>query len=123
VATGEDTVEIASVMAQHRKNEPGAFFARPARADLVSAAGFLTLAFVARSVERSGDLSDMRKALAAAPHHGDTPLPFSSSVGPGSVRLDLELPADFFADVTAMIISQSSKLKGVFEKRSAKPVQ
>ncbi|HKY36940.1 MAG TPA: hypothetical protein VJN18_13425 [Polyangiaceae bacterium] len=117
VATGQDVVEIASVMAQHRKNEPGAFFARPARADLVTAVGFFTLAFVARSIERSGDVADVRKALTAAPHHGDTPLPFSSTVGPGSARVDLELPANFFADVTAMIISSSGKLKGVLEKR------
>jgi len=116
VATGQDTVEITSVMAQHRKNEPGAVFARPARAELVTVAGFFTLAFFGRSLERSKDISDVSKALATTPHHGATPLPFSSSVGQGTARVDLELPAHFFADVSAMIISSSGKLKGVLAK-------
>jgi hypothetical protein len=117
VATGQDTVEISSVMAQHRKSEPGAFFARPARPDLVAAAGFFTLAFFGRSLERSKEISEISKALAAAPHHGDTPLPFATSTAPGSARFDLELPAAFFADVSAMAVSSSGKLKGVLEKQ------
>ena len=113
VASGEDATEIARVMAEHKKNEPGAFFARPARAEAVTAAGFFTLAYAARTLERSGDVTDLRRALAAAPHHGDTPLPFSTSVG----RFDIEAPADFFSDVSAMAVSAGGRrMKDVLEK-------
>jgi hypothetical protein len=72
---------------------------------------------VARSLERSSNIPEARKALSTAPHHGETPLPFSTTVGAGTTRVDVELPAAFFSDVTAAMVSASGKLGRVFEKR------
>jgi hypothetical protein len=44
-------------------------------------------------------------------------LPFATSTAPGSARFDLELPAAFFADLSAMAVSSSGKLKGVLDSR------
>ncbi len=125
VATGENAAEIGRVLGEHRKNEPGAFFARPARSDLVTSAGFFTLAYLARTFERSANLPEVRRALTIAPHHGATPIPFSTTTGPGSARFDLELPADLFGDLSAMAASAGGPLKDALEKRSSRsrPVQ
>jgi hypothetical protein len=115
--TGEDTAEIVRVMAEHKKSEPGAVFARPAGAKLVTSAGFVTLASVARTLERSSNVPEARKALGAAPHRGETPLPYSTSVGTGTTRVDVELPAAFFGDVATALVSASGRLGRVLEKR------
>jgi hypothetical protein len=102
---------MARVMAEHRKSEPGMLFAKPARNDKIVAAGFLTLAHVARAVERSTKKPEIGKAVASAPNHGETPIPFSTTVGAGSARLDLEVPAAVFSDTTAAVISAAPALK------------
>jgi hypothetical protein len=111
VLTGDDPKEMARVMAEHRKSEPGMLFAKPARNDKIVAAGFLTLAYVARAVERSTKKPEIGKAVASAPNHGETPIPFSTTVGAGSARVDLELPAAVFSDTTAAVISAAPALK------------
>ena len=109
--TGDDPKEMARVMAEHRKSEPGAFFARPARNDKIIAVGFMTLAYVARAIERSTKTPEIGKAVASAPNHGETPIPFSTTVGTGSARVDLEVPAAVFADTTATVISATPTMK------------
>jgi hypothetical protein len=111
VLTGDDPKEMARVMTEHRKSEPGMLFAKPARNDKVLAAGFLTLAYVARAVERSAKKPEIGKAVASAPNHGETPIPFSTTVGAGSARVDVELPAAVFSDTTAAIVSAAPTLK------------
>jgi hypothetical protein len=49
--------------------------------------------------------------VASAPNHGETPIPFSTTVGAGSARVDLELPAAVFSDTTAAVISAAPVLK------------
>lgn len=117
LATGEDTAEIARVMAEHRKSEPGVFFAKPPRADGVTAVGFFTLAYLARSFERSANLPELRRGMAAAPHRGETPIPYSAGTTPGSVRFDIELPAAAFADASAAAAAAGSSVKDALEKR------
>jgi len=114
--TGDDTKEMARVMAEHRKSEPGVFFAKPAHNDKVIAAGFVTLAYVARSLERSTKKQEFGKALAAAPHHGETPISFSTTVGTGSARVDVEVPAAVFSDASAAVVSAGPAFKDTLDK-------
>lgn len=121
VCWGETSGEIEHAMAEHRKSEPGAFFARPARSEPVGSAGFFTIAGIARAIERSNDVAEVRRAISAAPHRGETAIPFSTASGPGSARFDLELPAAALADIVAMAMGIGG---GVLEKRSpAQPLQ
>lgn len=115
--TGDDTKEMARVMAEHRKTDPGVFFAKPAHNDKVIAAGFVTLAYVARSLERSTKKHEVGKAVAAAPHHGETPISFSSAVGPGSARLDVEVPAAVFSDASAAVVAAWPAFKDALDKQ------
>jgi hypothetical protein len=114
VLTGDDPKEMARVMAEHRKSEPGLSFAKPARSDKIIAAGFMTLAYVARTVERRAKKPEIGKAVAGAPNHGETPIPFSSTVGTGSARVDVEIPAAVFGDTTAAAVSVAPSMKDVF---------
>jgi hypothetical protein len=107
---------MARVMAEHKKGEPGAFFAKPARSDKVTVAGYLTLAFNGRYVERLAKQPEVGKAVAAAPSHGETPIPFATTVGPGSARFDFELPAAAFSDASAAAVRAAGPLKGAFDK-------
>jgi len=117
LASGKDTQEIARVMLEHRKSEPGAVFARTSRQGKVIAAGFLTLALVARRLETLAKVPELGTALAAAPQHGETPIPFSSTTGPGSARFDIELPAAAFADVAVTAVRAGPALKDSFNER------
>ncbi len=115
--TGDDTKEMARVMGEHRKAEPGIFFAKPVHNDRVIAAGFMTLAYVARSLERSTKKHDVGKAVAAAPHHGETPISFSSTVGAGSARVDIEVPSAVFSDASAAAVSAGPAFKDALDKQ------
>jgi len=119
VITGDDTKEMTRVMLEHKKSEPGAFFAKPAHNDKIVAAGFLTLAYLARTIERSSKQPELGKALATTPSRGQTPIPFSTTVGPGSARLDLEVPASVFSDASAAAVSAGPKLKDVLKPQSS----
>ncbi len=117
VLTGDDTKEMARVMTEHRKAEPGVYFAKPAHNDKVIAAGFLTLAYVARSLDRSTKKHDVGKAVAAAPHHGESPISFSTSVGAGSARVDIEVPAAVFSDASAAAVSAGTAFKDALDNQ------
>jgi hypothetical protein len=106
---------MARVMSEGRKNEPGMPFAKPAHADKVTFAGFLTLNYVAHSVARSTNNAEIMKALALSPHHGETPIPFSVSAGPGSLRFDLEVPADAMTDSSSAIVNGGPSLRSTLE--------
>jgi hypothetical protein len=114
--TGDDTQEMTRVMAEHRKSAPGALFAKPAHNDKIVAAGFFTLAYMARTLERSTQKPELGKAVASAPNHGQTPIPFSTTVGPGSARFDLELPAAVFTDASAAAVSAGPAFKDALDK-------
>jgi hypothetical protein len=116
VITGDDTREMARVMAEHRKSEPGTPLAKPARSDKVTLAGFITLGFIARYVERAAKQPEVGKAVASAPNRGETPIPFATTMGPGSARFDFELPAAAFSDTSAAAARAAGSLKGAFEK-------
>ncbi len=113
VLMGDDTHEMARVMAEHKKNEPGAFFAKPVHNDKVIAAGFVTLAYVAHSLERRAKQAELSKAVAATPQRGETPISFSSTVAPGTARVDVEVPATVFSDAAAAAAAAGPALKGV----------
>jgi hypothetical protein len=110
VLTGDDPAEMSKVMAEHRKAEPGMFFAKPARNDKVLVAGFMTLRYLARVIERSGKTDAVTKALAAAPHHGETPITFSTTTGPGSARADIEVPSAVFTDASAAAVAAGAQV-------------
>jgi hypothetical protein len=117
VMTGDDTQEMARVMAEHRKSEPGAAFAKPAHSDKIVAAGFFTLAYMARTLERGSKKPEVGKAVAATPNHGQTPIAFSTTVGAGSARVDIELPAAVFADASAAIASSAPAFKDALDTK------
>ncbi len=117
VLTGDDPVEMSRVMAEHRKAEPGLFFAKPARNDKVMMAGFVTLAYLGRALERSAKSQGLGKALAAAPQHGEAPISFSTTVAAGSARVDLEIPAAAFSDASAAVVSAGPALKDALQSR------
>jgi hypothetical protein len=117
VMTGDDTKEMARVMAEHKKNEPGAFFARPAHNDKVVTAGFLTLAYMARAIGRSAKKPEISRAVAGTPNHGESPISFSSSVGPGTARVDIEVPAAVFSDASAAAVAAGPMLKDVLDAK------
>lgn len=116
VLSGDDPAEMARVMAEHKKNEPGAFFARPQHNESVAAAGYLTLNYFAHALARSANSDAFMKALSSTPHRGETPLTFSSTVGPGSARVDFELPADAFADGSAAAVASGGAMKDALDK-------
>lgn len=116
VLSGDDPKEMARVMAEHKKSEPGLVFARPQHNERVAMAGFLTLGYVAHAVSRSMSSDAFLKGLSAAPHRGETPITFSSTVGPGSARVDFEVSADTFADGSAAAISSGGAMKDALEK-------
>lgn len=116
VLTGDDPVEMSRVMAEHKKPEPGLFFAKPARNDKVLMAGFMTLGYLAHALERSANSEGVAKALAAAPHHGEAPITLSSTTGPGSARIDVEVPAAVFADLSATAMAAGPALKDALRK-------
>ena len=116
VLTGDDPAEMSRVMAEHRKAEPGMFFAKPARNDKVLLAGFVTLGYLAQAIERSAKASGVAKALAAAPHHGEAPISFSTTTGPGTARVDVEVPAAVFADVSATVVTAGPALRDALQK-------
>ena len=103
-------------MAEHRKSEPGLSLAKPARSDNVTMAGFITLGFIARYVERLSKQPEVGKAVAAAPARGQTPIPFATTLGSGSARFDFELPAAAFSDTSAAAMRAAGPLKGAFDK-------
>lgn len=115
VLTGDDPAEMTKVMAEHRKAEPGMFFAKPARNDKVLLAGFMTLNYIARTIERSGKTEGVSKALAAAPNHGETPITFSTTVGPGTARADIEVPSAVFTDASAAAMAAGPALKNALK--------
>jgi hypothetical protein len=116
VLTGDDAAEMSRVMAEHRKADPGMFFAKPARNDKVIMAGFFTLAYLAHAIERSANQDGISKAVAAAPNHGEAPITFSTTTGPGSARFDVEVPAAAFTDTSAAIVAAAPAFKDAFEK-------
>ena len=117
--SGDDPKEMTRVMAEQKKNEPGAFFAKPAHNDRVVAAGFVTLAYLARSFDRNLAMQHgmkpggVGKALGNAPNHGESPLSFSTTTGPGTARLDVEVPAAAFSDASAAFAAAAPALKDV----------
>ncbi|RYZ08588.1 MAG: hypothetical protein EOO73_06965 [Myxococcales bacterium] len=111
VLTGDDPVEMSRVMAEHRKAEPGMFFAKPVHNDRVLLAGFMTLNYLARAIERSGKTNGVSKALAAAPNHGESPITFSTTTAPGSARADIEVPSAVFTDASAAVMAAGPALK------------
>jgi hypothetical protein len=117
VLNGDDKKEMARVMAEHKKAEPGVPFAKPAHNERVISAGFLTLAHIARSLERSREMPKLSKALANAPSHGSSPISFSSTVGAGSARIDVEIPAAVLSDVSSATISLGPQLKDALEPK------
>jgi hypothetical protein len=117
LGVGADTAEIARVVAEQKKAEPGALFAKPAHSEKVLMAGFLTLKLLARTLGVSLKEPELGKAMAAAPHHGETPIPFSTSVGPGSARVDLELPAAAFADATASAMRAAPAVRDAIQRQ------
>jgi hypothetical protein len=123
VLTGDDPAEMSRVMAEHRKADPGMFFAKPARNDKVLMAGFMTLAYFAHAIERSANQDGISKAVAASPNHGESPITFSTTTGPGSARVDTEIPASVFTDASAAIVAAAPLLKSAFEKRGNSELQ
>ncbi|HEY6077722.1 MAG TPA: hypothetical protein VIW29_02915, partial [Polyangiaceae bacterium] len=117
VLTGDDTREMSRVMGEHKKAESGAKLLKPARSGKIVAAGFLTLAYVGRHIERLAKDARISKAIASTPQHGATPIPFSSTTAPGSARLDLEIPAAVFSDASAAAVQAGPALKDAIEKR------
>jgi hypothetical protein len=89
---------------------------KPAHNEQIVAAGFFTLAYVARTLERSAKKPEVGRAVAAAPGHGRTPIPFSTTVGPGSARFDLEVPAAVFGDASSAALAAGPAFKDVLEK-------
>jgi hypothetical protein len=116
VVTGDDTKEMARVVAEQQKSGPGAFFARPQHDQKVALAGFVTLSYVAHAIARSAKSEKVMQAFSGAPHRGETPITFASGVGPGSVHVDVEVPADAFSDITAAAIRGGADLKDAFDK-------
>jgi hypothetical protein len=113
VISGDDTREMARAMTEHKKSEPGALLAKPAQSDKVMMAGFLTLAFVGRTVERLAKQPEVGKAVSATPNHGQTPIPFAMTTAPGSLRFDFEVPAATFSDASAAAVQASSAIQGL----------
>jgi hypothetical protein len=113
VIGGDDTREMARVMTEHKKSEPGARLPKPAQSDKVVLAGFFTLAFMARTVERLTKQPEVGKAVRAAPHRGLAAIPFAVTTAAGSLRFDFELPAATFSDASAAVIQASGALKGL----------
>jgi hypothetical protein len=116
VLSGDDVREMTRVMAEHKKSEPGLSLVKPARSDKVTMAGFITLGFIARYIERLSKQPDVGKAVANAPSRGQTPLPFATTLGPGSARFDIELPAAAFGDTSAAAMRAAGPLKSAFDK-------
>lgn len=123
VLTGDDAAEMSRVMAEHRKSEPGMFFAKPTRNDKFLTAGFMTLSYFARLLERSANQDGIAKAVAASPNHGESPITISSTTGPGSLRVDVEIPAAVFTDASASVVAAAPLLKSAFEKRGNAELQ
>jgi hypothetical protein len=111
VLSGDDPKEMSRVMAEHKKSEPGATLAKPARSEKVTMAGFATLAYIAHSLERNAKTRDVGRALKSSPTHGQTPIVFSSTTGPGTARLDTEIPAAVFGDVSAAVVAAGPALR------------
>lgn len=116
VLSGDDTKEMARVMAEHKKSEPGAAFAKPARNEKVLAAGFLTLSHMARYLARSAKEPDVIKAVQHTPGQGLSPISFSTTTGPGSARVDIEIPAAAFTDASAAAAQAGPTLKDALRK-------
>jgi hypothetical protein len=113
VISGDDTREMARVMTEHKKSEPGVSLAKPARSDKAMMAGFFTLAFMGRTIERLAKQPEVGKAVSATPNRGLTPIPFAATTAPGSLRFDFELPAATFSDASAAAVQASGALKGL----------
>lgn len=125
VMTGDDAQEMTRVMAEHRKAEPGVSFAKPARTDKVTVAGFITLAFVGRYVERITKQPEVGKAVAGTPNRGQTPIPFATTAAAGSARFDFEVPAATLADVSVAAVQASGVIRnyGATRGESVDPSQ
>jgi hypothetical protein len=111
VVSGDDVKEMTRVMAEHKKSEPGERFTTPASADKVALAGYMTLRAVSRYVDRITGQGELGKALAAAPHRGETPFAFAWSVSPGRARADFELPAAVIGDAAVTAVAAAGPLK------------
>jgi hypothetical protein len=111
VLTGDDPKEMTRVMAEHKKSEPGAPLAKPAKSDKITVAGFVTLAYFAHAFERNPKTRDLGRALAAAPSRGKTPITFSGSTGIGTARVDIEVPAAVFGDTSAAVVAAAPSLR------------
>lgn len=117
VITGDDTQEMARVMAEHKKSEPGALFAKPGKTDKVVVAGYTTLAFLGRYLERLAKQPEVGRAVAGAPSRGETPITFASTVGPGAARFDFEVPAAAFGDAAVAVTRSAAALKDAFDNK------
>jgi hypothetical protein len=115
--SGDDSKEIARVIAEAKKSEPGAVFVKPARNDKVLVAGFLTLAHLGRYLARSAKEPALLKAVQNTPNHGLSAISFSSTTGPGSARFDLEVPAAAFTDVSAAAAQSGPALRDALKKQ------
>lgn len=117
VLSGDDLKEMARVMAEHKKPELGAQLSKPAGSSKVALAGFATLAYVGRQLERMGKEPKISQAVTATPNHGMTPITFAATTAPGSARLDIEVPAAVFADASAAAVQAGPALKDALEKQ------
>ncbi len=113
---GSDTQEMLRVMAEHRKREPGVPFAKPARSDELLVGGFFTLSHLARYLARSAKEPEVMKAIENTPSRGSSPISFSTATGPGSARIDFEVPAAAFTDASAAVVQAGPKLRDALKK-------
>lgn len=116
VISGGDIKEMLRVMAEHRKSGPGVPFAKPARSDKVLMAGFFTLSHVARYLARAAKEPEVLKAIQSTPNRGTSAITFSGSTGPGSARVDLEIPAAAFTDASSAIAQAGPSLRDAVKK-------
>jgi hypothetical protein len=117
VVTGDDMKEIGRVLTEHKKSEPGATFVKPARNDKVLMTGFLTLSHLARYLARSAKDPQLLKAVQNTPNRGLSALSFSSTSGPGSARVDFEVPAAAFTDVSAAAAQAGPAFRDALKKQ------
>jgi hypothetical protein len=119
VVTGDDTKEMARVMAEAAKSDPGVTFTKPARAEQVLSAAFFTLGFFARAMDRSKPELQARKSVEATPHHGQTPLLFAVTSAKGSLRYEAEIPAAAIADISASAVTLLPAISKTLPRRDA----
>jgi hypothetical protein len=117
VLAGDNLKEMSRVMAEHKKPEPGAKLSKPASANKAVVAGFFTLTYLARQLERMAKEPKVTQAVAATPNKGATPITFATTTSPGSARIDLEIPAAVFSDASAAAVQAGPAIKDAIDKR------